>query len=94
MGEEFFQALFFVFIADLHSSLNHGLFFLGLGEVLGMWFSAMVNRISVNSSIFIFFVLLSFSSHSVLKFSQCAFLKIKRVGSGSVIGMFCLILIG
>ena len=69
-------------------------FFWVWGRFWGCGFSAMVNRVSVNSSIFIFFVLLSFSSHSVLKFSQCAFLKIKRVGSGSVIGMFCLILIG
>ena len=53
---------------------------LGLGEVLGMFFSAMDKRVFVYSSIFISFEMFRCSLHWVLNSSQFAFLKMKRSG--------------
>ena len=76
-------------MASLQSSLNQGLFFLGLGEVLGIYCSAIDRRVLLKSSMLIFFEVFRVSLHFFSKLSQSALLKLKRSGIVWVIGISC-----
>ena len=87
----FLRASFFFFTANLQSSLNQGLFFLGFGDVFGIYISEIVRSVSWNFSKLGVWELFSLFWHSVLKPFQSAFLKLKRSGRDWANGMSGLI---